>query len=461
MSRFPTMAETAEKLRERATDPIALCETALRQSLSVPSVFISLTERVSEYAAQAADRWRRGAPLSRFDGIPFAVKDMIDVAGSRTTCGSSTRRDVPAASRDAAVIASLRAAGMVPIGKTNLSEFAFSGLGLNPHFGTPTAHIGGAERRAPGGSSSGSAIAVQRGLVSVAIGTDTAGSVRVPAAFNGLIGFRASRCRYDLSGVHPLAVTLDTLGPIARTVLDCVLLDGAMRGCPDDDAAETPLEQARFIVDASLLSEPALESDVRANWLSVANRLREHGMRVEARPIDALLRARRLIATQGWLGAIEARRLYRREIEGARAGLIDPRVRHRLLAASDLDSNAERCIRVRRAELMSAIARELDDAILITPTVKHVAPPLAALEADEDLFARFNLETLSLTMPGSLLDMPGVAMPSGVDRQGLPTSVLFSAPQGHDTRLLRICLAVESALLGRGSSQPPNLENPA
>jgi aspartyl-tRNA(Asn)/glutamyl-tRNA(Gln) amidotransferase subunit A len=225
-----TMAGTALKLHDGSIEAVELVSTAIRKSRAARGVFISFVEWAHDAAVKSAQRRRSGAPLSRLDGIPFAVKDMIDVAGSRTTAGSITRIDSPPASRNAAVITAMRAMGMIPVGKTNLSEFAFSGLGLNPHFGTPTADFHAAAPRAPGGSSSGSAIAVQRGLVTAAIGTDTAGSIRVPAAFNGLVGFRASTGRYDMDGVHPLAVTLDSLGPIARTVEDCVLVDGAMRG---------------------------------------------------------------------------------------------------------------------------------------------------------------------------------------------------------------------------------------
>jgi len=455
MRGFATLAEIASKLRDGSIDPIELVDTAMRGSRSAPGVFVSLNERARDAAAQSADRRRRGTPLSRLDGIPFAVKDMIDLAGSSTTRGSLTRRDWPHASRDAAVVAHLRAAGMIPIGKTNLSEFAFSGLGLNPHFGTPTARFDGVAPRAPGGSSSGSAIAVQRGLVAAAIGTDTAGSVRVPAAFNGLTGFRATCGRYDMTGVHPLAVTLDTLGPIAHTVEDCMLLDSAMQGRPDHGPTEATLRDARFIVDSLSLDDPTLEPDVGRNLLDIMARLRACGACVEVRPVQTLSLTRELIATHGWLGAIEAWTLYRETLEGSGAQRLDPRVRHRLMAARDIDSNAETRIREERPRLMSSMLAELGDAILVTPTVKHVAPPLAALESDARQFALMNLETLSLTMPGSLLDMPGVAMPSGVDRQGLPTSLLFSAPQRHDTRLLRICLAVDAALQGEAPIELP------
>lgn len=447
-----TMSEIARRLDDASLDAFELVRTTVTRAHASRGVFISFIEGALEQAREAARRRSRGAPLGRLDGIPFAVKDMIDVAGSKTSAGSLTRIDAPPASRDAAVIAAMRAAGMIPIGKTNLSEFAFSGLGLNPHFGTPSADFGAHDRapRVPGGSSSGSAIAVQRGLVPAAIGTDTAGSVRVPAAFNALVGFRASTRRYDMGGVHPLAVTLDTLGPIARTVEDCVLLDGAMQGRSDICLQALPLDQVRFVVDSSVLEDPALEPDVARNLRRVVARLQQCGARVQERPVEAFASTRGLIATQGWLGAVEAWTLLRDVVEGPCGDQLDRRVRNRLLAAKAIDRRVEDFIRARRVELMLNLLHELgDDAVLITPTVKHVAPELAPLEADDHVFAAANLETLSLTMPGSFLDMPGVAMPSGVDRQGLPTSVLFSVPQGHDDRLLRTCLAIESAWRAR------------
>lgn len=443
-----TMAETASKLQDRSIDAVDLVDAAMRKARASRGVFISFIDRAHDDAVASARRRRLGTPLSPLDGIPFAVKDMIDVAGSRTTAGSMTRIDAPPACDDAYVVSAMRGIGMIPIGKTNLSEFAFSGLGLNPHFGTPTADFHAVSSRAPGGSSSGSAIAIQRGFVTAAIGTDTAGSVRVPAALNGLVGFRASTGRYGMEGAHPLAVTLDSLGPLARSVEDCVLLDGAMRGCANAEIRAVPLEleQVRFVVDSSMLEDPTLQSDVATNLRSVAARLRQCGACVEERPVEALMRTREAISNHGWLGAIEAWSALRQVVEGERGHQIDRRVRSRLLAAKSIGPQAEAHLRMLRAELMQHMLHELGDAVLVTPTVKHVAPPLAALEADDRLFAATNLETLALTMPGSFLDMPGVAVPSGADRQGLPTSVLFSAPQGHDDRLLRACLAVESVL---------------
>ncbi|MDN3219753.1 amidase family protein [Pseudomonas nunensis] len=449
-----TMLETAKRLEQGLTTPDALIEAALVASMGAEHVFIAVLDHQAIDAAKAStERWRRGAPLSSFDGIPYTVKDLLDVAGSRTTAGSITRIDAPVALADAEVVGALASLGMIPIGKTNLTEFAYSGLGLNPHFGTPTADIQVAEARIPGGSSSGSAIAVQRGIVSVAIGTDTAGSIRIPAAFNGLVGYKASTDRYSMAGVHPLAMSLDSLGPLALTVADCVAFDAAMREFKDVAIQPADLAGLRFVVDDGVMADPALQPAVRENLLSMMSQLHAAGAQVERRPVAAVTRTRELIAQTGWLGAIEAWRLLGEIVEGPQGLRMDRRVRARLLSARQIDAAAEGKIRRLRVELMSAMEEELQGAILVMPTVKHVAPPLAPLENDDELFAAINLATLSLTMVGSLLDLPGVAIPSGTDSDGLPTSTLFSTTRGHDDHLLSVCLAIEAAL--SGSEHPP------
>jgi aspartyl-tRNA(Asn)/glutamyl-tRNA(Gln) amidotransferase subunit A len=442
-----TLLQTAERLRQGLTTPDELIESALAAANDSAHVFICiLEERAINDAKASTRRWHQGVQLSPFDGIPYAVKDLLDVAGSRTTAGSISRIDAPIAIEDATVIAALTALGMIPMGKTNLTEFAYSGLGLNPHFGTPTSDVVVDDSRVPGGSSSGSAIAVQRRIVTSAIGTDTAGSIRIPAAFNGLVGYKASTGRYSMEGVHPLAITLDSLGSFAHTVADCVALDAAMRGFKDTTLQVANLSGLRFVVDDGVMSDPAIQPAVRRNLVSMMERLRAAGAQVECWPVVAIARTRELITRSGWLGAIEAWRLLGPVVEGPQGSRMDRRVRARLRSAKEIDPATEARIRHLRAELMSAIERELDGAILVMPTVKHVAPPMVPLSNDDALFAAVNLETLSLTMIGSLLDMPGVAIPSGKDSIGLATSSLFSTTRGCDDQLLSACLAIETTL---------------
>ncbi|WCM48547.1 amidase family protein [Pseudomonas sp. WJP1] len=442
-----TLTETAAALAKGRVTAVELVAAALIRTRASEYVFTELFEEQAMAQARAADiRRANQCQLGPLDGVPFAVKDLFDVRGSKTLLGSLTRVGEPAATADATVVAAMKAQGMIALGKTGMNEFAFSGLGLNPNFGTPTADFPGVEPRAPGGSSSGSAVAVQRGIVCAAIGSDTGGSIRVPAAFNGLVGFKSSPERYDLGGVHPLAPSLDSLGPMARTVRDCVLLDAAMRGLTDPSIEARSLSGNRFVVEQGVLDDARLAPAVLQNLLHCVERLRAAGAWVEFAILDSVQQVRQLIVRDGWLGAIEAWEQLRDVVLGPQGAQVDRRVSARLHVAAKIPAERARTIRSARARLIASVATELDGAVLIMPTVMHVAPLLAPLEQDDELFTATNIATLSLTMIGSFLNMPGLAMPSGTDAQGLPTSMLFSLPQGHDDELLACGLAIEQTL---------------
>ncbi|AVO57679.1 amidase [Pseudomonas chlororaphis] len=438
----------AEAFALGRTDPVQVLEQALELAEATPHVFISLCPtRARREAEAAAARWRDGQPLSLFDGVPLAWKDLFDVAGTITTAAAQVRRDAPPANVDAPSVRQLCRAGLVSLGKTNLSEFAYSGLGLNPHFGTPINPHSDAQPRIPGGSSAGSAVAVAAGIVPIAMGTDTAGSIRIPAAFNGLVGYRATSRRYDRDGVFPLAHSLDSLGPLTRSVRDAWVVDGLLRGGdPRQLPLPRPLAGQRFWVDLQVLDDRHTEVAVRANLLVAIERLQLAGAVVVQRPLHGLQVTLQLIQEQGWLGAAEAFALHQPLLDSEYAEQLDPRVRRRLENARQMPASQLLRLYEARRQLQQQVQDELDGALLITPTVAHVAPPLAPLENDDELFARTNLATLRLTMPGSFLDMPGVALPSGRDAQGLPTGLLLSLPQGEDTQLLATALAVEAAL---------------
>ncbi|KAA6170370.1 amidase [Pseudomonas veronii] len=435
----------AEDFASGRSDPVQALEQALDQASQSAAVFICLTaERARREAEAAAARWRAGQPLSVFDGVPLAWKDLFDVAGSITTAGAAYRRHAPAALLDAPSVGLLCRAGMVSVGKTTLSELAYSGLGLNPHFGTPHNPHGRDQPRIPGGSSSGSAVAVAAGIVPIAMGTDTAGSIRIPAALNGLVGYRSSSRRYSRDGVFPLAHTLDSLGPLTRSVRDALAIDDLLHGRISTHRVRS-LKGQRFVLEQGLLAD--VEPAVRNNLLRGVERLKAEGALVEMRPCATFQATLALIQQQGWLGAFEAFALHETLLDSADAEQLDPRVRRRLEAARSLPASRLIHLIEARQRLQQQLIDDLDGALLITPTVAHVAPALAALEADDDLFVSTNLATLRLTMPGSLLDMPGVTLPSGHDAQGLPTGLLLSAPAGEDARLLRAALSVESQLI--------------
>ncbi|MFG1498425.1 amidase family protein [Saccharospirillum sp. HFRX-1] len=441
-----TLWQQAEGIASGRLDPVELTETALAKAADSTSVFINiLAERARFEAQQARARQQAGQRLSPIDGVPIAWKDLVDMSGTVTTAGSRLYQ-VPA-DRDADAVRLAGQAGLVSVGKVNMTELAYSGLGLNPHYGTPTLDRGG-PARVPGGSSSGSAMAVAQGVVTAAVGSDTAGSLRIPAAFNGLVTYRPSMHRPAMGGVHPLSRSMDTLGVLARTLTDVMAVDDAMRLGKVEHRRAVDASDIRVILDTDALADPFISEAVRANLLAAAERFDAAGIRVIRRPVAAIQDALAAIANDGWLGGMEAYTEYKDLLDSRPASDFDPRVRDRLLTIKD--ATPDRVIRLyrARARLQAELAEQLDGALLISPTVAKVAPELAPLETDDALYAKVNLEALRLTMAASLLTCPAIALPTGTDCQGLPTSVQLTALPGDDERLIRSALTLESLAAG-------------
>ncbi len=239
MTPMRPLREHHDRLRAGETTSLALTEAAIARAEDPDGegarVFIAHAGGRAHAEAEASDRLRAaGLVPSPIAGLPLSVKDLFDVAGEVTTAGSRTLSNAAAAERDSAVVARLRRAGAVIIGRTNMTEFAYSGIGINPHFGTPSNPWDRATGRIPGGSSSGAAISVTDGMAAAAIGTDTGGSVRIPAAMTGLTGFKPTTGRVPLDGVFPLSRTLDSAGPLAPSVACCAMLDAIMAGLPPE-----------------------------------------------------------------------------------------------------------------------------------------------------------------------------------------------------------------------------------
>lgn len=441
-----TLWQQAEGLASGRLNPVELTETALKKAAESESVFISiLAERARFEAEQSRARQQAGQRLSPIDGVPIAWKDLVDITGTITTAGSKLY-DTPA-TQDAEAVRLATQAGLVSIGKVNMTELAYSGLGLNPHYGTPTLDRGG-PARVPGGSSSGSAMAVAQGIVTAAIGSDTAGSLRIPAAFNGLVSYRPSMDRPKMGGVHPLSRSMDTLGVLARNLADVLAVDDAMRLGKVEHRQAVDAQDIRVILDSDALADPQISEAVRANLLAAAQRFEAAGVRVIRRPVAAIQDALAAIARDGWLGGMEAYTEYQDLIASRPATDFDPRVRDRLLTVKEATS--DRAIRLYRArqQLLVDLAAQLDGALLISPTVAKVAPELAPLERDDALYAKVNLEALRLTMAASLLTCPAIALPTGTDAAGLPTSVQVTALPGDDERLIRSALTLEALAAG-------------
>jgi aspartyl-tRNA(Asn)/glutamyl-tRNA(Gln) amidotransferase subunit A len=429
-------------------DPVEVADLFLERIALAADAAVFLCVSAERARAEAEASRRRHAasrPLGPLDGVPVSWKDLIDVAGTPTTAGSSLLRGGPPVRSDAPVVANAAAAGMVTLGKVNLTEFAYSGLGLNPHFGTPANPFDPTTPRVPGGSSSGSAVGVARGLAPVSVGSDTGGSVRIPAAFNGLVGYKSSEGRIPKRGVIALSPTLDTVGPMARSVEDCLLMDAVLRGVTPPSLPLLDPHALRLVVAPNVVNE-GIEDAVGANFEDALARLSRAGVTIVRRDLPMFDDMVRVTAKHGSLTAAEAYWVHRERVESGDVAHIDRRVVARILGGKRMSAHDLVAIQQERIALGRALLAALDGAMLAMPTVPHVAPEIAPLEADDELYHRVNLKTLRNTMLGNFFNTPGLALPSGADAHGLPTSILVSAAAGEDERLLAAGLVVERCL---------------
>jgi aspartyl-tRNA(Asn)/glutamyl-tRNA(Gln) amidotransferase subunit A len=394
-------------------------------------------------AADFHDRMRAsGAAPSRFAGIPVSIKDLFDVAGDVTTAGSLVLREAAPATRDASAVARLRAAGFIPIGRTNMTEFAFSGLGINPHYGTPLSPYDRKSARIPGGSSSGAAVSISDGMALGAVGTDTGGSCRIPAAFCGIVGFKPTASRVPTQGAFALSPSLDSIGPLAATVECCAVLDCVLAGEPVVDFAPFPLEGLRMAVPQTMVLDN-VEPAVAQVFDSALTRLRNKGARIVDVPLREFDELRQ-INSKGGLAAAESYAIHRPLIAKAEK-MYDPRVLVRILrgreqnAADYIDLVNARADFIRRVRLITSHY----DA-LVMPTVPVMAPPVAELEAD-DAYRRINMLVLRNPHIVNFLDGCSVSIPC--HRSGdAPVGLMLFGEHNADRRLLSIAAAIEKVV---------------
>ena len=443
-----TASRLAQDLRNGVADAVELTERTLaaiagsRDQAIFTGVF---AKRARAEAEAARKRLKAGRPLSALDGVPVAWKDLFDVEGRVTTAGSVVLKSDPPARQDAALLAAAVRGGLVTIGATNMTEFAYSGIGLNPHYGTPHNPCDPKVARSPGGSSSGSAVAVAAGLVPLAIGTDTGGSIRVPAAFNGITGYKSSTGHYPMHGVFPLSRTLDTLGPLAQTVEDCVLADMVLRGALLPAARKRAFKDLKILIPQTLVFD-GCEPEVLANFEASIERLAKAGAEVKRVAMSQLAAIPELIGKHGHLLAAEALLVHQDRVSGPDAARMDRRVVKRIILAQEMSAVDLLAVQQARQRLIVEANALIGDAIVAFPTAPHVAMPIAPLEADDDTFFRVNAKTLRNTMVGNFLDWCGVAMPNGTGADAMPTSLLLSAPHGRDTEVLSAALSIEPLL---------------
>ncbi|WP_377295270.1 amidase [Rhizobium sp. SG2393] len=444
-----SVASLSVLLQSGTLDAVTLAEEtfAAIEEHGDPAIFTALTqERAYREAQAASERIKAGRSRGLLDGIPIAWKDLFDMEGAVTTAGSVVLAGDPPAARDADVVAALSAAGMVSIGRLNMSEFAFSGLGINPHYGTPKNPRSTDVDRLPGGSSSGSGVAVAAGLVPVAIGTDTGGSIRIPAAFNGIVGYKATRGRYSMAGVFPLATSLDSLGPLCRTVKDAIWIDAAMRGQAAPAVTAAALGDLRFVIPETVFFDGA-EPEVIAAFETAVVTLQKAGATVRRQAFPQFSALFDLMAERGALVTAEAYALHEARLTGDAAARMDRRVvaRARLGAKISMPDYIATLSARRRltAEVEQALA---PGELLLSPTLPHVAPPVAPLIDDDDAFVAMNAKTLRNTLIGNFFDWCGVSLPIGTGAAGMPVGLLLSGLAQKDEALLAAALAVEAAL---------------
>ena len=420
------------------------------------ATFIEVFAREARAEADAIDALRAsGVALPALAGIPISIKDLFDVAGRITGAGSKVLRSRPPAGRDAAVVARLRAAGLIVIGRTNMTELAYSGLGLNPHYGTPLNPFERETGRIPGGSSSGAAISVTDGMAAAGIGTDTGGSCRIPAAFSGIVGFKPTASRVPRDGVTPLSTTLDSVGPLGRTVADCALIDAVLSGAvAAGSAVDAPLAPEPFQLRGLRLLVPRnyvlddLDTHVAAAFERGSDALARAGVLLTSAPFPELSRLPE-IHSKGGFSAAESYAEYR-ELVDSRRGEFDPRVATRISKGREQSAADYLQLISDRAELIRA-ARTVTmpyDAVMM-PTVPFIAPPLRELEDDA---AYYRVNALALRNPAiaNFLDRCAISIP--VQRSGEPpVGLMLMGEHGDDAKLFAIARAVESLLSPQGA----------
>jgi aspartyl-tRNA(Asn)/glutamyl-tRNA(Gln) amidotransferase subunit A len=374
-------------------------------------------------------------------GIPVSIKDLFDEAGVVTLGGSRVRIGAPPAERDSAVVARLRAAGLVIVGRTNLTEFAYSGLGINPHYGTPRNAWDRAAARIPGGSSSGAAISVSDGMAAAAIGTDTGGSVRIPAALNGLCGFKPTARRVPLAGTLPLSLSADSAGPIARTLADCALLDAVLAGEAVAVPEALPLRGLRLAVPTTVVQDDLAPAVARAFALALT-RLSAAGAELVEAAFPEFARVGE-VNPRGAISGAEAWWFHRHTI-AAHADGYDPRVLARIRPGEAISAaDYIEMLQQRKRFIADVEARCAAYDALLMPTTPDTAPTIAEVLASDEAYFRWNSRMLRNPSLVNLFDGCALTLPCHVAGDA-PVGLMIAGPANSDRRILAIGLAAEA-----------------
>ncbi|MFT4275936.1 MAG: amidase [Rhodopseudomonas sp.] len=449
MTRHPTLAVLAADLEAGRTTARKLVEDCLAR-IDDPAgegarAFIHVDRDAALQAADAMDRLRAAnAAPSPFAGIPVSIKDLFDIKGQVTRAGSRALDDNPPAEADAPTVARLRRAGFVVIGRSNMTEFAYSGIGINPHYGTPKAAYRRDVGHVPGGSSSGAAVSVADGMAHAGLGTDTGGSCRIPAAFNGIVGYKPSQARVPRDGAVPLSFSLDSIGPLARSVACCAALDAILADQPVVPLRPRSLKGMRIAVPSTVALDQ-LDATVTAAFDRALKKLASHGAIVEQIEVPEFNDVAPLSA-KGGLTAAESY-AWHRYLVVAQGDVYDPRVRERILRG-ETQSAADYIdiVTARKSLIARASARLAPYDAVALPTTAIAAPTIAEL-ADDAAFTKANLLALRNCTLINMIDGCAISLPCHRDGEA-PVGLMLAGVNGADREIFEVAAGVEAVIRG-------------
>ena len=447
MNSRPTLAALADALASGRTTACKLAEDCLAR-IADPNgegqkTFIHVDRDAALAAAAAMDTLRKAnAAPSRFAGIPVSIKDLFDIKGQVTRAGSRALDDSAPADADAPVVARLRRAGFVVIGRTNMTEFAYSGIGINPHYGTPKGAWNRSVGHVPGGSSSGAAVSVLDGMAHGALGTDTGGSCRIPAAYNGIVGYKPTQRRIPLDGGVPLSSTLDSYGPLARSVNCCAALDAVLADEPIVAVQPRPIKGMRLAVPMTIALDD-LDDAVARTFDRALEALSRHGASIMRIEVPEFLDVG-VIGAKGGFAAAESY-AWHRFLIASKGDIYDPRVSERILRGEALTAaDYIDMLGARRSLVARAAVRLAPYDALVMPTAANTPPRIADV-ADDKAFGVANLRSLRNCTLINMIDGCAISLPA--HREGeVPVGLMLAAPGGADRRIFELAAGMENTL---------------
>jgi aspartyl-tRNA(Asn)/glutamyl-tRNA(Gln) amidotransferase subunit A len=443
----PTLAALADDLEAGRTTARKLVEECIAR-IADPAgegqrAFIHVDKDAALGAADAMDRLRKAhAAPSRFAGIPVSIKDLFDIRGQVTRAGSRALDDSAPAEKDATAVARLRRAGFVVIGRTNMTEFAYSGIGINPHYGTPKSAWHRSAGHVPGGSSSGAAVSIADRMAYGALGTDTGGSCRIPAAYNGIVGYKPTQRRVPLDGGVPLSFSLDSFGPLANSVQCCATLDAVLADEPLPAIKPRAIKGMRLAVPATVALDELDQAVAKTFERSLAA-LSRAGALIEHIDVPEFLDVGVMNAKGGFAAAESF--AWHRYLLTSKGDDYDPRVYVRILRGEAISAAEYIDLLDARRSLIARIAVRLApyDA-LVLPTTANTPPKIADL-ADDKAFTVANLRSLRNCTLINMIDGCAISLPA--HREGeVPVGLMLASTGGSDRRIFELAAGMEGAI---------------